>query len=36
MSYHFVTTFLFFAACKRKKTVKFDVLPFFVGCGDRT
>lgn len=30
MSYHFVTTFLFFAACKRKKTVKLDVLPFFV------
>ena len=36
MSYHFVTTFLFFAVSKRKRTVKLDVLPFFVGCGDRT
>lgn len=26
MSYHFS----FFAACKRKRTVKLDVLPFFV------
>ena len=32
LCYHFS----FFAACKRKRTVKLDVLPFFVGCGDRT
>lgn len=30
MSYHFVTTFLFLRPAKEKRTVKLDVLPFFV------